>query len=508
VTAQITQATDSVRRAAMTTSKAVAEQGGAAEQIAAATTELMRQITSVSRAMTEQAASASQMVTAVDSTRVQAEQLARAAAEQARTVKEMSRSTDGTARDIKSIIDANRQHSSATARVVAQLGDVRRVTERNLEGVRKTRGGTVDLLKQAETLTGIMDEAISAKTTPNGHRRDAERGLMQRSPGLGVVTTDRNLIVRSWNDWMVSATGVGEGTVLGRSLLEYVPPERVELYRELFTDVLQRGTARVLAPAFHHYLIACPPQVVTRHFDLMQQRVTVAPLTAAAKVVGVMVTIEDVTERLEQERTLTAQLHEEGSVASPAAALQAVGADDWKLRGAAVRSLRQSASLDDVRHLLASLQRDHQDLNVLSSALQVLIGSDRDVVAPLTELLADPEPNLRMHAALALGQLKAAAAVPELIGVLDDADQNVRFHAIEALGRIGAGDAVEPLVRIAESGDFFLAFPAIDALARIDDAQVTPALVRLLDNELLRPQSSTCSGRSETRTASPRSSAF
>jgi HEAT repeat protein len=310
---------------------------------------------------------------------------------------------------------------------------------------------------------------------------------MNRSPGLGVVTTDRDLVVRSWNEWLVSATGIAEQTVLGRSLLDYVAPERVEWCRELFNDVLASGTARVLAPAFHHYLIACPPQMASEHFAHMQQRVTVAPLAAAAKVVGVMVTIEDVTERLEYERSLSAQLQEQPSLASSAAAIAAVGADDWQLRGAAVRALRQSASRDDVRHLLASLQRDHQDLNVLSSALQVLIGSERDVIAPLVELLSDREPNLRMHAALALGQLKATAAAAPLVRALDDADENVRFHAIEALGQIGAPDAVEPLVRIAESGDFFLAFPAIDALARTDDAQVAPGLTRLLGNELLRP---------------------
>src|SRR3954463_6609874 len=326
----------------------------------------------------------------------------------------------------------------------------------------------------------------AAATEPTVTAGDAEHGPMNPSTGLGVVTTDRHLVVRSWNDWLGSATGLAEDAVVGRSLLDPIPPDRIDLYRDLFNDVLQSGTPRLLAPAFHHYLIPCPPPLASRHFGQMQQRATVAPLAAAATVVGVMVTIEDVTERLEHEPTLEAPLHEDRSLTPASATLAAVRADDWQLRRAAVQALRQSASRDGVRHLLATLQRDHQDMNVLSSALQVLIGSDRDVVQPLMELLTDPEPNLRMHAALALGQLKAAVAAPALIGVLDDADENVRFHAIEALGAIGAADAVESLVRIAESGDFFLAFPAIDALAKTDDPAVTPALARLLDNELLR----------------------
>src|SRR5438128_2112525 len=120
---------------------------------------------------------------------------------------------------------------------------------------------------------------------------------MNPSPGLGVVTTDRHLVVRSWNDWLAAATGLAEEAVVGQSLLDHVPPDRIDLYRDLFNDVLQSGTPRLLAPAFHHYLIRCPPPIASRHFDQMQQRVTVAPLAAAAKVVGVMVTIEDVTER-------------------------------------------------------------------------------------------------------------------------------------------------------------------------------------------------------------------
>jgi len=307
---------------------------------------------------------------------------------------------------------------------------------------------------------------------------------MSETTGLGLLTTDRDLVVRSWNTWLAEATGLDEGAAQGRSLLDRLPAERRDLYRELFAEVLQSGVSRVLAPAFHHYLIACPPRTPSSHFDHMQQRVTVAPLQADAGIAGLMVTIEDVTERLDGYRSQTTRLEEQPSASE---ALPAVGAGDWRLRGTAVKVLRQAASREEIAHLLDSLQREHQDLNLLSSALQVLIAAGRDVVPPLVALLADPNPNLRMHAALALGQLQDPAAQPALIAALDDPDANVRFHAIEAIGRAPGPEAVEPLSRIASSGDFFLAFPAVDALARADDARVGPSLLSLLSNDLLRP---------------------
>ena len=103
---------------------------------------------------------------------------------------------------------------------------------------------------------------------------------MNTAPTLGVVTTDRQLAIRGWNEWVAAATGLSESTVIGRSLLDFVAPERRDFYRELLTEIIGSGSARVLAPAFHHYLIKCAPQQQSEHFDQMQQRVTIAPLMA------------------------------------------------------------------------------------------------------------------------------------------------------------------------------------------------------------------------------------
>jgi len=124
----------------------------------------------VTRAMVEQASNTSQITTATDAMKVQSEQAARASAEQTRTMKEMARAVAGTAKEIKSITQANKTHSAGATRLVAQLAEIRRITERNVDGVRQTRGGTADLLKQAETLTGLVGSATAPRST-NGRGR-------------------------------------------------------------------------------------------------------------------------------------------------------------------------------------------------------------------------------------------------------------------------------------------------------------------------------------------------
>lgn len=306
---------------------------------------------------------------------------------------------------------------------------------------------------------------------------------MDSAPTLGVVTTDRLLAVRGWNEWVATATGLPESAVVGRPLLDFVASERADFYRDLLTEVIATGSARVLAPAFHKYLIECAPQSPSAHFDHMQQRVTIAPLLTNNATVGLLITIEDVTERLDRERSVAALTHPADAERRTAA----LASEDWQVRGLAVRHLQQSASVDELRYLFDTLHRDHQDLNVLNSALRVLIAAGRTVVEPLVQMLSDQAANLRMHAALALGELRAQEATPELVSTLQDPDENVRFHAIEALGRIGAAESIGPLSTIAASDNFFLAFAAIDALSKTDDARVAPLMVSLLDQELLRP---------------------
>jgi HEAT repeat protein len=285
----------------------------------------------------------------------------------------------------------------------------------------------------------------------------------------------------------------------GHHLEEIVPDLRSRMLIDLIREPLISGSAQVLAPALHKYLIPCPPLEPSLEFDHMQQRVVVGALRDAHRSVGLVISVEDVTERLERERQLAHQLREQ----SPSARLKAVeqlarepadgigplsvaiGDDDWRVRRAAVKALAARRDEALVDGIIAALRDGHRDFSVLSSALQLLTLTGVDSTKALVRLMDDADPDLRIQAALALGSQRHPEATDALLRALDDSDPNVRFHAIESLGKIASPSAIDKLAAIAETRDFYLAFPAIEALVRINDPVIAPKIAPLLGDPML-----------------------
>jgi HEAT repeat protein len=290
---------------------------------------------------------------------------------------------------------------------------------------------------------------------------------------VGTFTADASLTVRTWDDSLAQASGIASAQAVGRPLIEVIPSIATRGLLTRFEEVVASGAVHVFSPGLHRYLLPCPPAAPSRRFEHMQQRVTLGPLRDGDRITGVMVAIEDVTTRLEAERDLAEAL--------------AAGNDSWKARRAVVQELSQHQTADFALSLVSIIRTHHRDFSVLSSSLQLLAGTGTDVSEALAGLLHDPDPDLRIQAALALGQQRSPAAADALIRTLDDDDPNVQFQAVESLGRLGAVAAVDHLARIAESGTPLVAFAAIDALGAIKDARVAAALVPLLDREDLRP---------------------
>ena len=324
---------------------------------------------------------------------------------------------------------------------------------------------------------------------------------MSPSGDIGILTTDRALVVQSWDDWLAAATSIAADAAQGRPLRELAPHVDERRFLARIEETLSTGAVQVLSPAFHPALLPCPPRGLSTHFSEMQQRVTIGPLLDGGRIAGLLITIQDVTAQLERERTLAAALASEDpavrrSAADAMAEAQRIeslaefspvlGSQDWRVRVDAVRGLAAAADRDLLRALLATLQREHRNFSTLSSALKLLAVSDVDVTGPLAELLQDPDADLRIQAALALGEQHQPGAAAPLVRALEDPDPNVRFHAIEALGRLRAESAIEPLLGIVESRDFFLAFAALEALALIQESRVAPRLVPLLEDDNLR----------------------
>jgi HEAT repeat protein len=169
--------------------------------------------------------------------------------------------------------------------------------------------------------------------------------------------------------------------------------------------------------------------------------------------------------------------------------IDALGHDDWRVRRRAVETLLRQSDQGSLTEMIGKLRVEHRDASVLNSVLQILVSMGSEALPALIEAAGDPDAEIRMYAALAIGDLKDGRAVPALTRLLRDLDTNVKYHAIEALSKlkgVEAAEAVDELAKIAESGDFFLAFPALDAIAAIGDPRVAPRLLPLLANDVLQ----------------------
>jgi methyl-accepting chemotaxis protein len=87
----------------------------------------------------------------------QTEQAAKALREQSRAMRDMLTAANNTAKQIKLITMANREHSNVSTGFVKMLREIRDVTERNARGVKDTRSTTGELVNRAAALTSVTN---------------------------------------------------------------------------------------------------------------------------------------------------------------------------------------------------------------------------------------------------------------------------------------------------------------------------------------------------------------
>jgi signal transduction histidine kinase len=145
----------------------------------------------------------------------------------------------------------------------------------------------------------------SAMATVDVHQA-AMLAWMQEIAPYGIFTTDTQLKIQSWNEWLETHSGLAAPLVVGRSLLEVFPELRTRKLEEHFHRALA-GEVIVLSAAFHDYLLPFPVTIRDCSFPYMQQTARIAPLTSNNQSCGTIVVIEDVTQRVAQSSTLARQ---------------------------------------------------------------------------------------------------------------------------------------------------------------------------------------------------------
>jgi signal transduction histidine kinase len=149
--------------------------------------------------------------------------------------------------------------------------------------------------------------------------REALVAWMDDLAPYGVFTTDRELVVRSWNPWMVTHSRLAAREVVGRSLPALYPYLTARRLDEHFSRALN-GEVSVLSAALHRHLLPFPSPTRDGTEDHMLQTARIAPLRSGAEIVGTITIIEDVTQRESQAAILRRQ-QEHDRVLSHALAL-------------------------------------------------------------------------------------------------------------------------------------------------------------------------------------------
>lgn len=131
---------------------------------------------------------------------------------------------------------------------------------------------------------------------PEAELNAAILGWLQELAPQGLLITDQELRIRSWNHWLEIHGGIKAGEAIGRTIFEVFPEVDVARTENIFKRAL-KGEVQVVSSALHGCLFPFPSTVRESHFERMQQTARIAPLKAQDELVGTITILEDVTQR-------------------------------------------------------------------------------------------------------------------------------------------------------------------------------------------------------------------
>ena len=123
----------------------------------------------------------------------------------------------------------------------------------------------------------------------------------------GIFTTDTDLRILTWNQWLQKHTGAPASAMVGQPLIE-VRPEIADRGFERYYHGALNGEVSVLAQPFHRYLLEIPVRTDGGTTEPMPQSCRVAPLLSNGDIVGTITVIHDVTDRVRSEAEMRRQI--------------------------------------------------------------------------------------------------------------------------------------------------------------------------------------------------------
>jgi PAS domain S-box-containing protein len=146
-----------------------------------------------------------------------------------------------------------------------------------------------------------------AQTYNSGSERDvALLSWIQQFAPYGVITLDESFQVQSWNHWMETHSGLRFEDVSGKSIFALFPDLRERRLGTHFERALL-GESSVLSSGLHRYLLNLPSPFRETGNAEMLQTARIAPLYSQGEICGIVVVLEDVTQRESQAEELARQ---------------------------------------------------------------------------------------------------------------------------------------------------------------------------------------------------------
>ncbi len=142
--------------------------------------------------------------------------------------------------------------------------------------------------------------------SPESLRQSALLSWIQQFAPYGAITLDKSLRIECWNHWMEVHSGLRSEEVVGKDLLGLFPDLEERKLVGPFARALT-GESSVLSSALHRYLLPLPSPLRDAGVAHMLQTARITPLLAGREVCGIVVMIEDVTQREAQADALVRQ---------------------------------------------------------------------------------------------------------------------------------------------------------------------------------------------------------
>jgi HEAT repeat protein len=209
----------------------------------------------------------------------------------------------------------------------------------------------------------------------------------------------------------------------------------------------------------------------------------------------------------ESRRIATQQIARVRSPLATALLVRALGDEDWRVRKEGAKIASGVEPRDDVVTALVAALSEKENIGLRNAAVEALIDIGTDSVVPATRALEELDSDGRKLAVEILGGIPDVRGTHSLANALSDPDPNVRVAAAEALGSAAvAGEAarkhaVLALTQALSSEETLVKLAALEALERLQAKVPWKTFEPFADDPVLRRYAIAAAGRSQEEAA-------